>query len=307
MRNALWLFLLVIVHAAIAQDCTRTIPITVLNVSSNDPVVFQPTLLHASMEGHPLVISRFEKITGRRILFLLDASGSMEKSKFVKDVLEALLQQIPPGSSLAYGSFSDSVHLSDGFTTRQDEIRKALDQFQASEIKGKTALFDALDQGLKLFQQPTPGDSILLISDGGENHSTVQKKQLEKELHESRIRLFAIVPIHDMHIAIEEELGPRSLLEWTEKTGGSALMITDDDNRWSFKKSREQMISSIRRFWLETVGSGYLLTVQLPSDVKKPARWKLHLDTSGDKHLNGLSVAYPEKLMPCSFTAAAVH
>ena len=166
MRKALWLFLLVIVRGAIAQDCLRVVPITVLNVSSNDPVVFQPARLRGSVEGHPVVISRFEKIKSKRILLLLDVSGSMQNSKFVKDVLEILLQQIPPGSPFAYGFFSDSVHLSDGFTTSSDQINKALDQFQGLAIKGKTVLFDALDQGIRLFQQPAPGDSILLISDG---------------------------------------------------------------------------------------------------------------------------------------------
>src|SRR5215471_18360488 len=159
MRKLLWLFALALLQACFAQDCARIVPVTAMNVSSNDPVVFQPARSRGSIEGHPVVISRFEKITGKRILLLLDVSGSMQNSKFVKDVLEILLQQIPPGSPLAYGFFSDSVHLSNGFTTSPDEINNALDQFRRLTIKGKTVLFNALDQGLKLFQQPTPGDS----------------------------------------------------------------------------------------------------------------------------------------------------
>jgi hypothetical protein len=105
-----------------------------------------------------------------------------------------------------------------------------------------------------------------------------EKSRWRQTCSKANIRLFAIVPIHLKSLGAEQEFGPRWLTELAAKTGGRAIRIQDDDPHWSFKKSKEQMLSLARKFWLEVVGSGYLLTIQLPPNLKPP-RWKLHLDT----------------------------
>ena len=290
MRNILGLLLL-LVSFGLAQDCDRTVAITLFN-DKQLPLTLPAERLQARIKGHTVVVSRFEKIAAMRILLLVDVSGSMREVKFLPNVLKTLLEEIPSRSSLAFGFFSDDVRLSNGFTSNPEEIRKALIQLHSRPIKGKTALFDALDEGLKLFKQPMPGDSIFLVSDGGENRSRVSEKQLETRVRESGIRLFAIVAIHKTP-SPEEEIGLPLLPELAADTGGGALNLRDDDSSSSATRL-------IRTLWLEAVAGGYLLTIRLPSNLKKPTRWKLHLDTSGDKQFKGLSVSYPEELMACA-------
>jgi hypothetical protein len=76
---------------------------------------------------------------------------------------------------------------------------------------------------------------------------------------------------------------------------------------WIDKKSRAELVDAVRAFWLDGVGSGYLLTVEVPADLKKNARWKLQLDKASDKHLRNATVLYPRQLAPCAITSAAAR
>lgn len=315
MQKALWVFIVVLVQAAIAQDCARIVPVNVFSSETSQPIAFPPERLHASVGKRPLGISNFEKIKGNRILLLIDISGSMG-DKSLREVLDLLLEQGPPDSSLAYGFFSTKIFLSKGFGNF-NEVKKAIQQLPPLEVKGHTALYDALDQALKLFQQPVPGDSILLITDGGENASKALEKTIRKELMESGVRVFAIVPV-SLPVFLPAEgspspppapslvmqmTAPISVL--TEKTGGTIYLLMLDDARWSVKKWRAPILQSIQKFWIEGVGGGYRATVRLPANLTKPGGLRLQLDKKGDNALWDGVVTYPEYLLPCPSAAPA--
>jgi len=310
MRNVLRLIVLAALPALSAQDCPRIVPVNVFSYYTHLPIPFQPERLQASIAGNPVAISSFEKAKGNRALLLVDISGSMQDAH-LKEVVELLLEQFPLDSSFAYGFFSDQVQLSDGFSDPA-EIKKALAQMPTLEITGRTALYDALDQALKLFQQPTPGDSILVISDGGDNHSQVRANAIRKQVMESRIRVFAIMPgpkaapdgSMPTGSTFERDLG--LLSELAEKSGGAIYPILLNESAWSDKKWRAPALKSIQNFWLEGVGGGYRITVMMRGDLKKPAMLKLRLNKSGDKQFDQGFLAYPEMLTPCSNSAAAV-
>src|SRR6516165_3808781 len=125
MKNALWLLLLAIGQSLSGQDC-RVAAVNVLSSDTRQPIPFEPGRLHASLGRVPLEISNFAKIRGNRILILVDISGSMEIPG-LRTLLDLVLQHVPPGSSLAYGFFNESVILSDGFIDA-DQFGKALRQ-----------------------------------------------------------------------------------------------------------------------------------------------------------------------------------
>jgi len=307
MRSALWLFLLVILQAAVSQECTATAPVNVLTYDTHQPLPFQPEHLHASIGNTPISFSSMEKLQHNRILILVDVSGSMEqKLPFVRVTLQLLLQEIRIGSSVAFGFFATEHHLTSGFTTDPKEFSNAIQELNGYKAQGKTALRDALHDGLKLFNPTKPGDSVLLITDGGENRSELKESTMEKEIRESGVRIFALVPLGPSIVLPEEEFGLRWLEEMANRTGGRVFTIY---HNWPLmdKKWLRLVAALIQNFWLDGVGGGYLLTVKLPSNLTKPIRWKLRLDTSGDKRLKDGTVLYPEKLMPCPGTAAAVH
>jgi len=229
-----------------------------------------------------------------------------QKLHFARVTLQLLLQNIRIGSSVAFGFFAEGHYLTSGFTTDPKEFSNAIQELNSYKAKGKTALRDALHDGLKLFNPAKPGDSVLLITDGGENRSELKESTMEKEIRESGVRIFALVPLPPSTVFPEEELGTRWLEEMANRTGGRAFTIY---HPWPSmdKKWLQQVAALIQNFWLDGVGGGYLLTVKLPLNLDKPVRWRLRLDTSGDKRLKDASVIYPEKLMPCSSTAAAAH
>ncbi len=329
MRDAFGFLIFAVATCAFSQDCTRTVPVNVLTYNTYQVLPFQPERLRGSLKGRPVTISHFERIKGNRILLLIDISGSMGDFSQLNDLLDLFLGQIPAGSSVAVGFFNDKTLLSDGFISVPKELIKSLERFRGLEVQGHTALYDAIDQGLRFFQQPNPGDSILLISDGGENESKVQEKALNKALMESGIRVFVILPLTGDSPALQSTTavpgGPlpppdslrisasqiaaeaRALSDLVEKSGGAVYPILRSDLRWSHKKWRPRMLDSARKFWLDAVAGGYLISVGVPRDLREPQAWKLSIDKAGDKNLGDGFVIYPRKLMPCSSTDATAR
>jgi hypothetical protein len=321
MKNALWLLLLAIGQSLSGQDC-RVAAVNVLSSDTRQPIPFEPGRLHASLGRVPLEISNFAKIRGNRILILVDISGSMEIPG-LRTLLDLVLQHVPPGSSLAYGFFNESVILSDGFIDA-DQFGKALRQLPTLGVKGHTVLYDALDQGLKLFARPDPGDSILLISDGGENSSNAGAGTIKKKVLDSGVRLFMIMPTYVTEsLPHGPESGPfadrmpeeihaneeafRLLSDLAEKSGGAIYTLTTNKASWSVRNWRAPILDSIQKFWVEAVGGGYLMTVKLPPGEANFRALKVRLDRSGDKSLEYAFVTYPQKLVPCSNAAVAIH
>ena len=300
--------LLATLPAAFAQDCTRTIPVNVLTPDTSQAFPFSPESLHATLKGSPITISRREKLHGNRILVLVDTSGSMaDKMPFASDALQVLIENIPAGSSIAYGFFDREPHLSGGFTSDRKELIRDLEQLRSHKAYGQTALLDTLQEGLKLFTPANPGDAVLLITDGGENHSHARESALKKELRDSGVRVFAIMLL-DAGISVmpEEALAPNSLRQTAEESGGSVLTIYHNwptlDRKWLLK-----VAALVQNFWVEGVAGGYLLTVETPANLTKPSNWNLRLDPSGDKRLKNAIVIYPQKLLPCTATAASAR
>lgn len=308
MRNILRLIVLATLPALSAQDCPRLVPVNVFSYRTHEPLPFPPERLQAIIAGNPLKISGFEKAKGNRFLILVDISESMKQAS-VKELVESLLDQFPLESSFAYGFFNDNVLLSDGFRD-SSELKKALAQMPSLEIKGPTHLYDALDQAIKLFGNPAPGDSILVISDGHDNRSKVRVNAIQKELLESSIRVFAIMPTLPAGPDGSTPIyggPPESLSDLAKQSGGTVYPLDINGPRWSVKQWRGSVFKSIQNFWVNGVGGSYRVTIMVPRSLVKPTVWKLRLGKSGDKLPEEGVVTYPEKLMPCSNAAAAVH
>jgi hypothetical protein len=264
--------------------------------------------LRGSLGNTPAIISKVDKIKSNRILLLIDVSGSQERDfAFLQSLLDLLLERTPPGSPIAYGFFNSQTFGLSGFLTDPKEILAAAGSLRNVKPKGPAAIFDAVHEGLKLFPTPLPGDSILVLSDGGENHSKITQESLAKELSASGVRVFAILQAHADQIAPEDVEGPEVLDNLARQAGGAIYTFPTSEVTWSDKKSRTEMIETVRAFWLEGVGSGYLLTVAVPTGPKRNERFKIQLDKGSDAWLKNVTVIYPRQLPPCVATSAAVQ
>jgi Ca-activated chloride channel homolog len=178
-----------------------------------DDGVEQP-VAHFSGEDVPLSIG-----------LAFDASGSMDfKMTTSRDAAALFLKTLNADDEAFLLEFNDKVNLSVGFTSHADEIRGALEKVQPS---GLTALLDAVKMALSEMKNArNPRKAIVIISDGGDNHSTYTAAQIEALVREADVEIYAMGvfdPILSLALTPEEISGPRLLSEIATQTGGRAF------------------------------------------------------------------------------------
>ena len=97
--------------------------------------------------------------------------------------------------------------------------------------KGRTALLDAIDVALsKMRRAKYARKALLIISDGGDNHSRYTQGEIESTVKEADVAVYA-VGIYDRYFATQEEmLGPGLLGRITELTGGRSFTIENPND-----------------------------------------------------------------------------
>jgi Ca-activated chloride channel family protein len=97
--------------------------------------------------------------------------------------------------------------------------------------KHRTALLDAIYMGVsKMRQAKYAKKALLIISDGGDNHSRYTENEIKSVVKEADVMIYAI-GIYDRYAsALEERLGPQLLSEITELTGGRAFTIDNPND-----------------------------------------------------------------------------
>src|SRR4029077_10870569 len=122
--------------------------------------------------------------------------------------------------------FNDRAELTSGFTSSVEELQNRM-MFTAS--RGRTALLDAVYLGLSQMRGAQNAKrALLIISDGGDNHSRYNENDVKNFLKEADCQLYAIGiydPIDVRSRTSEELTGPSLLSEMTEMTGGRAFPV----------------------------------------------------------------------------------
>ena len=318
-------FVLILAAPAIAQDCSRTVAIRVVDRDTGAPVEpLTAETITARMGETTLPISAPTRIRANRIFVLIDESGSMagavpfsdqnQTLLAVKQTLGSLMGQLPPGVSVKYGLFSEKWVFTHTFISEPGELRKAMAQVTARFGKapyGHTAIYDTLHEALKRFGAPQTGDSILLLTDGDDNSSKLGAKKLEQEFHAAKARLLTMM-VYEPHVILDvipekEEFGRESVQDLVEKTGGSTLAINPKSPEWAHPKNNLHIAEMVRRFWNEWVLSTDVIQVQVPGTLTKEARWTLSLNGEADARLKHAVVIYPTQLAPCAVATANAH
>ena len=312
-------FLLILAAPAVAQDCTQTIPVRVVDTETAAPIEpLTAEMITAKMGETHLLISSPARIRAGRIIVLIDESESMagagldhrrEAVRAVKLTLGELMTKLPPGVSIEYGLFKEKWVLSGTFLSDPAEVRKSIDEVTASFGKspyGRTAIYDSLHEALRRLGPPQIGDSILLLTDGGDNSSKLTAKKLELEFHAGKARLLTMM-LFGTQVSPAEESGRDSVQELVLKTGGSTLAINPETPAWADPKSNLRTAEVVRRFWNERVLSTDVMQVQVPGTLTKEAKWKLTVNREVDARLKNAIVIYPTWLSPCPAATASAH
>jgi Ca-activated chloride channel homolog len=124
---------------------------------------------------------------------LFDHSDSMkynDKIDRAKEAAQALVRSAHTGSEFFYIAFDDEVKVAADFTTDLQKVESAIRQ---TKLGGGTALYDAVLAAVKLSARATlPRQTIVIISDGTDQHSRARLADVLKVVRESRIQVYAI-------------------------------------------------------------------------------------------------------------------
>ncbi|MGC2478058.1 MAG: VWA domain-containing protein [Candidatus Sulfotelmatobacter sp.] len=204
-----------------------TVPVTITD-NFNRPVIgldqdnFQlfenkkpQEIRHFSSEDTPVSIG-----------LIVDMSGSMaDKVERTKEAIRQFCEQANPQDEFFVITFADAPHLVADFTNRTEEVQNSL---LAASPRGRTSLLDAVYMGLrKMHDARYSRRALLILSDGGDNHSRYDEHDVESAVKESDVLLYA-VGTYDRYVNTQEEmLGPELLQSITEVTGGRAYTLTN--------------------------------------------------------------------------------
>lgn len=156
---------------------------------------------------------------------ILDLSGSMaDKLGEAKEAAVQFFKTANPQDEFFLVGFNERVQLLSPFTNNVEDLQSRM---LAASAKGKTALLDALYLGLSQMRAAVNGKrALLIISDGGDNSSRYNEKDIKRIVREADTQLYSIGIFEpsEYRIRTPEELnGPSLLNEVTELTGGRAF------------------------------------------------------------------------------------
>src|SRR2546430_8113875 len=146
---------------------------------------------------------------------IFDMSGSMSsKIERAREAVLEFFKTANPQDEFFMIAFADKPEEVTDFTQSVEDIEGKL---VYAVPKGRTALLDAIYLGLTKMRQAKYGKkALLIISDGGDNHSRYTQSEIKNLVKESDVQVYAI-GIYDHYFPTDEErLGPQLLSEITE-------------------------------------------------------------------------------------------
>ena len=153
---------------------------------------------------------------------IFDCSGSISnKLGKARETAIEFFKAANPEDEFFLVSFNERAELTSSFTNSVEDLQSRL---MLTASKGRTALLDAIYLGLSRMRGAHNGKrALLILSDGGDNHSRYAEGDIKRLVKEADTQLYAIGifdPLGYRSCTMEELNGPSLLSEITEMTGG---------------------------------------------------------------------------------------
>jgi Ca-activated chloride channel family protein len=211
---------------------------------------------------------------------IFDFSGSM--SNKIGKAREAALQFFKtanPRDEFFLVSFNERAELTSSFTNSVEDLQSRM---MLTVPKGRTALLDAIYLGLSQMRGAHNAKrALLILSDGGDNHSRYNESDIKRLVKEADTQLYAI-GIYDPagnRNSEEEAGGPTLLGEITDLTGGRVFGV----------QKIEELPDIASKIGME-LRNQYVLGYR-PSNKAHDARWrKVKIKLRAPRGLPPLSV-----------------
>ena len=159
---------------------------------------------------------------------VFDLSGSMNRGGKLERAAKAAVeffQTANPEDEFFVVQFSDDPRLLTPFTRHVEHVQNALFTIQA---KGRTALLDAIYLALSTMRDANNGrKAILIISDGGDNHSRYSVRDVMSAVREADVQIYSIGIFDPVGSRSEPEIlwGPSLLSDIATTTGGRMFPV----------------------------------------------------------------------------------
>lgn len=295
LRICLLFFFAVVPCCTAQQDCTRTVLVSFYDQPTKNEIQTLKTEDFEIKVGDKKfpVVSSTRDFTNR-LLILVETTGASKNSQIDEVVSQVILQarQVDDGEPVAFGIFGEKAIFTKGFFSDPKERTRAIAEVmeEAAHMGKRVALWEALDQAVKMFGPHQPGDTVLVITDPYDDKSRISPEKVEKEFIATGTRLFMMRRIHQSRVdqadfgwsthAFEKSMIDRI----TQETGGL----------WS-----EYVPTLLRFAW-----AGYMIQIKLPEGMETPQRWKVQFRGDAATIHRHTNYYFPAKFPGCSHEPA---
>jgi len=160
---------------------------------------------------------------------IFDSSGSMgEKIQKAKEAAMQFFKTSNPQDEFMLINFNERPNLISSYTSKLENVQ---DRLLFVKSSGKTALLDAIYLGLSESRKAvTNRKALLVISDGGDNHSRYTERDVKRAVQESNTQIYAVgifEPLSMRTRTPEEARGPSLLAELADVSGGRMFSVED--------------------------------------------------------------------------------
>ncbi len=156
---------------------------------------------------------------------IFDMSGSMaDKIDKSRKAAVQFFRTANPQDEFFLVDFNDRAQLVSQFTSSVDQLQ---DRLLYTAAHGLTALYDGVYLGLSEMRGAhNTKKALLILSDGGDNHSRYSETEIRKFVQEADVQIYAIGLFEpDGGPTPEERAGPALLTDMTQMTGGRLFVV----------------------------------------------------------------------------------
>lgn len=192
---------------------------------------------------------------------IFDMSGSMsDKIEKSREAVIEFFKTANPLDEFFMITFNDRPQLRADFTKSVEDIQGKL---VYTVPQGSTALLDAIYMGIsKMRDAHNAKKALLIISDGGDNHSRYTENEIKSMVKEADVQIYSIGIFSLSPPTPEEVSGPALLTEISNVTGGRLFTINNPN----------ELADVATKIGIE-LRNQYVLGYR-PSNKAKDGRWR---------------------------------